>query len=360
MITRLYVDNYKALVNFELRLPRRCLFLGPNGSGKTAVFEAVDFLRWLMMGTNASLPAQTLTRWQTRDIQRFELDARIDGQEYRYSLEIEHRRDTGDCRIKSERLDERDQPLFAANDGKAQLYRSDGSKGPEVLFDWNRSALPILSSRPDSKRIAKFVDWMIESLFICRINPASLRSDADEESTFLSTDLSNFADWWRRIHTEDVEAAGELRDLLAESLPGFRGLEFRRITDKVSRLMARFGDKPYGFDELSDGQRVLIVLHALLVAARRRPISLFLDEPDNFVSIREIQPFFNALESVDEVQSVIISHHPTPTNLMAAECGLRFSRGPNAPVRVEPFKAPEGDLLTASEYIARGYFDEPA
>ncbi len=42
MITRLYVDNYKCLVNFELRLDELTLLLGPNGVGKTSVLEAIE------------------------------------------------------------------------------------------------------------------------------------------------------------------------------------------------------------------------------------------------------------------------------------------------------------------------------
>ncbi len=36
MIKRLYVDNYKCLVNFELPLQDLTLLLGPNGVGKTS------------------------------------------------------------------------------------------------------------------------------------------------------------------------------------------------------------------------------------------------------------------------------------------------------------------------------------
>jgi predicted ATPase len=361
MFTRVHVDNYKALVNFDLELPKRSLFLGPNGSGKTSVFEVVDLIRHLMMGATLKVPTETLTRWQTLDVQTFEIDARIDDHAYRYSLEVIHRRDAGDCRVKSERLlYDGDQKLFMSDAGKAQLFRDNGSPGLEVLADWTRSSLPIIAGRPDNKRLTRFVDWLSTEVLLCRINPVLMSSLSEADSTSLATDLADFASWWRHIHDENVDAAVELRDFLGESLPGFRGLEFRKVTDKARRLTAKFGDKPYGFDELSDGQRALIALYALLVSAKKRPVSLFLDEPDNFVSIREIQPFYNALESFDHVQATLISHHPTIMNLMAVENGVVFSRGANAPVRVEPFRAPAGDTLTASEFIARGYLDEPA
>ena len=361
MFTRLHVDNYKALVNFDLELPKRSLFLGANGSGKTSVFEAIDQVRHLLRGSALKVPTETLTRWQALDVQSFQIDALIDEHAYRYTLEVEQRREAGDCRIKSELLVwDGDKPLFSSSTGKAQLFRDNGTKGPEVLSDWSRSSLPIIAGRPENKRLTRFVKWLSEEVLVCRINPVLMSSLSEMDSATLATDLADFASWWRHIHDENVEAAAELREFLEESVPGFRGLEFRKITDKAKRLTAKFGDQSYGFDELSDGQRVLIALYALLISARSRPVSLFLDEPDNFVSLREIQPFYNALEACEQVQATVISHHPTLTNLMAIESGIVFSRGANAPVRVEPFKAVPGEALTASDFIARGYLDEPA
>jgi len=45
MINRLYVDNYKCLVNFDLKLVELSLLLGPNGVGKSSVLDMVFALR---------------------------------------------------------------------------------------------------------------------------------------------------------------------------------------------------------------------------------------------------------------------------------------------------------------------------
>ena len=41
MVTRLYVDNFRCLVNFELKLDETNVLLGANGSGKTSVLDAL-------------------------------------------------------------------------------------------------------------------------------------------------------------------------------------------------------------------------------------------------------------------------------------------------------------------------------
>ena len=48
MLQRLYVDNYKCLVNFNLPLQELSLLLGPNGAGKTSVLDIVFVLHRLL------------------------------------------------------------------------------------------------------------------------------------------------------------------------------------------------------------------------------------------------------------------------------------------------------------------------
>lgn len=69
MIRRLFIDNYKCLVNFELKLEALTLLIGPNGAGKSAVLDVLFGVRQLLAGvgkvTDAGIfPASTLTRWQ--------------------------------------------------------------------------------------------------------------------------------------------------------------------------------------------------------------------------------------------------------------------------------------------------------
>lgn len=89
MIESVYVDNYKCFENTEIELRSFNLLLGDNGTGKTALFETLSLLKKLVLNEeklDATLPTNTLTRWQNRSIQTFELSIRGNGGLYKYQL----------------------------------------------------------------------------------------------------------------------------------------------------------------------------------------------------------------------------------------------------------------------------------
>jgi AAA15 family ATPase/GTPase len=46
-ISRIHIRNFKSLVDFELDSPKPfCAFVGPNASGKSNIFEAVEFTNY--------------------------------------------------------------------------------------------------------------------------------------------------------------------------------------------------------------------------------------------------------------------------------------------------------------------------
>ena len=57
----------------------------------------------------------------------------------------------------------------------------------------------------------------------------------------------------------------------------------------------------YSISELSEGQRCLISLYMILHFRIERGDTVFIDEPDNFIALREIQPWLLAAEeAVDD------------------------------------------------------------
>ena len=156
MITRLYVNNFKTLVNFELPLGPMNLLLGANGSGKSNVLEAIRLLRnFVCQGatTSALFPSSSLCRWDARNVQTLEIDLRAGDGTYRYRLEIEHGPERpGLSRIKSEQLSHNQETLYTAEGGKGQL----GQSG-RVLLAADRSGIGVVQ---DDRSLAGFVRQM--------------------------------------------------------------------------------------------------------------------------------------------------------------------------------------------------------
>lgn len=95
MLTRVAINNYNCLVDFELKdVPRRLLLVGSNGSGKSSLWEALVALQDLIVrGTDVTdaFPTRTLTRWLGEATkQRFDFDVRVGENTYTYILELEH------------------------------------------------------------------------------------------------------------------------------------------------------------------------------------------------------------------------------------------------------------------------------
>ena len=114
------------------------------------------------------------------------------------------------------------------------------------------------------------------------------------------------------------------------------------------------------FDEISDGQRALVALYGLIHLASGQGYTLFLDEPDNYVALAEIQPWLMSLEDAcgDAVsQAVITSHHPELIDYLGSENGVLLHRDSSGVVTTRRPEVSDSDAagLKLSELIARGW-----
>ena len=188
----------------------------------------------------------------------------------------------------------------------------------------------------------------MKSIHCFRIDeyPEAMEERADREEREPDSELENLAGWYRHLVQtfpgENVEFIGSLKD----ALTGFQTLRFSSDEHGRLRLWADFtgpGKRniSYALSELSDGQRYLIALYMILHFLIARGQTVFIDEPDNFIALREIQPWLLAAEAAVEDhkgQLILISHHPELLNQWASAYGLRFFREENGQVRTRKFK----------------------
>lgn len=373
MLTRLYIDNFRCLSNFDLRPSRIQLLTGLNGSGKSSVLEALGLVRDFVdgrAGTAELFPSDSLTRWDRRATQTFELNVNGDNGPYVYSLTIEHQPYTTQNRVIDETLTLGGKPLFGFCRGVVQLYRDDFSTGPTFKFDWQMSGLGALGSRQDNRRLDWFRQWL-SSVQVVRLNPFAMVSLTEKEEGRPRPDMSNFASWYRHLSLELPQLVSRLQTTLAELWPEFVGLKLEKLTESSRALKAVFRDsaaashseQSYSFHELSDGERALAVLYCLLHYARLAASPLIcIDEPLGFVALPEVQPWINAaVETAEDggFQLLLTSHHPELINYLAPERSRRLKRVHGGPTQIVPFVTNEeaASTLSPAEIVARGWED---
>jgi predicted ATPase len=365
MLARVYIDNFRCFVNFDYRPARKQLILGGNGSGKSSLLDALLFLRQFVTGSGVFDEFHVLrqrTRWLEQRQIVCELEVVLDGGRYVYRLVIEPLGDPPRPRVASETVHFEGKPIFEFETGEVHLFNDRFEHKVTYEFDWHRSALATIMERKDNRTLSRFKAWL-SGLFCFRINPFSMQARADGEDLFPDIDLSNMAAWYRHLVQADPKQNEALLASLRASLDGFRFLELKPVGENVRLLVAEFADNGgktsrFSFKELSDGQRCLICLYAILHFVLADGNTVILDEPDNFVSLRELQPWLMAVSDVVEEghgQILVISHHPEFINQWAPKSGVQFVRDRMGPVRVEEFRGDPESVLAPSELIARGW-----
>jgi len=365
MLKRFYADNFRCLTNFELELDEANVFLGANGTGKTSVLEVLRKIQDLIARgrrVGEAFPVRDLSLGQDRNTQRFGIETFIERQSYRYELTVEHDRNHGKMRISKEVLEHDGRPIFELKMGEAQLYDDNYVPVPNTFpFDWTLSGVGTLYERPNNRKLTRFKKE-IENYIIVSSCPPVIEPETRSADEFLEPLMKNFVGWFNRYAQENMGSIEGLFKTLRESLPGFKSIRVRQSGETSHALKAEFvkssdNTVEYGFDQLSDGQRALIVLYSLTLLANDR-VSLFVDEPDNYLSLREIQPWLaHAIdvcgESVEQI--IIVSHHPVTIDYMAGAQGRWFSRDGDGPVRVSNEAKIESGGLSISDTIVRGW-----
>jgi predicted ATPase len=389
MLSRLYIHNFRTLVNFEIRFDETNLLLGANGSGKSTVFEVLRRLRGFILGESRYLheafPPENLTRWQKSRTQKFELDVKTEIGTFAYSLEIEFSGDCSKSKIVAESLMLDDTKLFYSKNGEAHLFGDNGIEGPVLTFDWTQSGVGFIQERKDNKKLTFFKKQMAGVLVVKPV-PILMSQESVREESYLNYHMENLAAWYRYLTQENFSAVQELHRELPSVLPGFMTLNSSQAGERrLLKVEFQTGDNVlkdvYLFSELSDGQKMLIAIYMVLIGNKRFQgaqdvggpqgfrafqnwqTSLFIDEPDNYVSIEEIQPWLRLF--VDDCgmgqsweQIVLISHHPEVIDYSVLGDPIWFEREAESHTRTKRLEQTaedrQGQILPLSKTIAGG------
>lgn len=360
MLKRLYVHNYKCLVNFEINFDQDIsLFLGANGSGKSTVFDILSKIVKLVIHEE-----KVFNVFAETDFPRFissihtnllDTDVIIEMTIETINGDAEYKLKLGcprfDIRIRSETI-YLDNMIVFPPDGKQLLYDENS------LFVGERSTINRLGSDNIFIRALK-------ELFIVRINPYQMFSTIKRSNSYIEKDFSNFSEWFAYLNEKNRRGVSVFEQAMRDILVGFDYFKIEQA-GQAKVLQVEFENKSnkkeiisYFFDELSEGQKVLIALYTLIYCTPDNSI-ICIDEPENFLALPEIQPWFDALYdqcAERNLQALLISHHPKIINLLANDSGYWFSRQNNL-TRIQKITAEDESGLSIAELIERGWIYE--
>jgi predicted ATPase len=377
MLTRLEIDNFRCFEGFVWEPARRQLILGANGCGKSSMMDALTNLRRFVAGdakVDELFPLRERTKWLDRAEQKFSLHATLDRAAYTYTLVVGTAGDSPKPVVELETLAcGSGPPLVKFERGYVTLDHVPNPGGTLPLsvmgtypLDTGRSAISSLGDTKAAALAIRFRRWL-STLYCFRLNPFNMDNRAEGEDTEPKRDLSNFAAWYRSLRRQShPEREYALFKSLKETFDGFNSLVLQDAAKGVELLEARFTREDetsvdFGFDELSEGQRCLICLYTILHFAVVEGRTVIIDEPENFVSLREIQPWLTTVEDVVEDahgQLILMSHHPEFIDQWAPPYGVKFVRDGAGPVLVKPWIGEPESLLSAAELVARGWDDD--
>ncbi|MCC5876641.1 MAG: AAA family ATPase [Candidatus Sumerlaeia bacterium] len=375
MIRRLTINGFRSFGNVSFELDSPSFFFGANGCGKSSILDVLFGLRSVLhdgVPVVTAFPPGSVPRWRTSKadagiFQVFTLE--IDGPDgkYEYTLKLSHFRELNTTRVFEESLVLESKPLFQFKIDEAILYDDLHTKVVNYPNATSRSALSAVPEGPNYKKIQWFRE-RVGRIHCLRIDAARMEARSGMECAIPSRDFVNFTSWYRHALLADGTAASRFMEDIREVFHGLTSLDLQDLGNGHRILSARFKQPEGGtddkqtyevsFDELSDGQRALIALYAAVHFLARGETTLCIDEPDNHISLQELQPWLIRLLDVAEekgCQILLASHHPEIYNYLAADCGIAMSRNQSGASRVVRYEPIEESALTISEQIARGY-----
>jgi predicted ATPase len=358
MIERLYVHNFRCLENLALDLTERpsVLVIGKNGSGKSALRQALGVFQKICRGPNRVrewIEGSDFTQHRKHIPMRFEVELTLTAKRFKYAISFEMPENFREARVAEESCLVDGNAIFSRQHSQVTL-----SGGATFGLDWHVAALPVIKERQGESALQQLKSFLASMILIAPI-PALMSGFAEEESSELQEDAANFAAWLNALLSRYPAAYGVLFAYLKTVLPDLESFENVPRGESGKQLLVNFEKEEGGrglsleFKKLSDGEKCFF-LSALIVAANKvgGPVFCMWDEPDNHLSLPEISHFITQLRKLPQQrgQFIATSHHPETIRRFSDDSTLVFTRQSHLePTVVRPLAdfSYSGDLIEA-------------
>jgi predicted ATPase len=229
-ICKFEIDNFKSLLDFEIELPKFACLIGLNGSGKSTVLQAVDFVSHLVRGNVKDWLSQR--RWKPSELKsKLSRTLNID---FSISLEDDNQHPLGTWqgaysptknRCVKEKLVLPDYSLEIKSDRVFLTKKeTEEAKSREISFDYQGSILSALREEILPPSVRHFKQLLREVKSLDLLSPEHLRQRTREAAGDIGLGGQNLSAFIHAMKETDRE------QLVAE---------LRRVYPKLQRMYAR-------------------------------------------------------------------------------------------------------------------------
>lgn len=313
MIGKIKIDNFKSLVNFEIRLAKFTCLVGLNGAGKSTVLQVLDFLSQLMIGEVDNwlerrhwLSADLNSKLTKKSNISFSVEFEIDGKNILW--EGSFNRSSLSC-TKESISDESGRKILSVEDG----YYTFESKRHEIVFEYQGSFLSFFKGGQQNKTLREVKELMININSLELISPELLRSRArfsDGKLGLGGEKLSAYID----------ESGSVVKKHLADELK-----KMYKSLDEVKTKSLASGWKQLEVVEHYNKQKItttarhlndgMLRLMAILVQLELGNTFLLFDEIENGINPELIEYLIDHLVNTND-QVLVTTHSPMILNFM--------------------------------------------
>jgi len=335
MIKSIWIDNFKSLVDFELDLSEFTCLVGLNGSGKSTVLQAIDFLSQLMDGDVDSWLGQR--HWGSADINSkltrknniaFKVVTFLPGLgEVIWSGSVNRKT----LRCTEELVSFSAMTLLRVDDGKCSIGKVvdfesliDGAKTtPErfpIVFEYQGSILSQLKDSQTNVALHKLKSIILEIKSLDLLSPELLRRKTKESKGGLGLGGERLSAF---IHEAGSEGKSKLKEELTAVYPQLNQIETRSLRSgwKQLEITEEFGGQLLKSTarHMNDG---MLRLMAILSQLEGDNEFLLFDEIENGINPELIEYLVDRLvQSTHQV--LVTTHSPMILNFMEDDVAAR-------------------------------------
>ncbi|MHB8628130.1 MAG: AAA family ATPase [Aggregatilineales bacterium] len=320
------LTGYRPFQNFQAEFGPLEIIVGANGSGKSALFE---FLRFLRDAMTDEIPPEIIPGGIGQQVfhvpgpERFEwaLQVSVDAEppvDYRAALTGPLGRPTIANETITTRRREITYTILNQNEGKAQLVEPQSERQADLTRTFNvpRGNQLILSMVNDSEMatgygLREFIrGWRFFSAF--EIDKQQIRRGGlVEQEPTLRENAGNLTSVLNYLFTEYRDSFDQLQQFLRSTVPGFKRLsvkarggpgEVRTFWQEAST------DNELTLADLSDGT-LRLLCWATLCYQPHLPTLICIDEPDLGLHPRTLPVVAGLLKKVSERTQVLVATH---------------------------------------------------